>query len=625
MNHTGNVVVENTFSGPMDLLLHLVRRDEIDLHDIPMAQLTKSYIEELDRMSMVDVDDAAEFLDMASRLVEMKGRLLLPPGEASPDGEDEADDIDPRAGLVAALLEYKRFKDAAALLADMGQEWEKRFPRHAPEFLFEPAGEEDEIVSASPYDLMEAFQNLLQRMLVSDAIAIENEEIPTEVRIEQIRQVIIERPSTWFSLLLSSRPNRDEMVGFFIALLELIRQRVVIARQAEDFSDILIERRSVQETTGSDEDALVECPLGMSAPRDLFSPLHPSARKKSARKTTSHSFPPLLSSKSDAPAVVRRYAPFPEACAYGVLGNAQDDDASALNEQASEPIPGIADKPSSPEEQPTQEVSDVAQNQAVTNMLVAGVTPPYELFPSLGKARRQTAATKQAIVFPPAVINTPRRTLPLRRRRPFPEANIGLASIDEDCQGGYETITDNSETAPQPEDITLPAPIPQEGESVMGLGNTIAPPCGLFPSFGRTKPKATTTKLVALFPPAAAVSTPQQKQHMRRHRPFPEATIGSSTNVGVCFCGSDAKVTSNPLPEPTFQPETITFPAPDLPEKENAQLTIDTATPPRGLFPSMQPAPKKSSTGQPKSAMFPPLASTSHRQAAPQRKPRPFP
>lgn len=288
-----NVFLEETFRGPLDLLLHLVKRDEIDIHDIPIAHLTREYLAEIDRMTELDVDLASEFLTMASMLMEIKSRMLLPPAETLP-GEEDEEDFDPRGNLVQALLEYKRFKEAASALEELAETHALRVPRIAPRF--EATEEEgEEIEDANVVDLLTAFQGMIRAMLSKEAVEIVNEEVPTEVRIAQITETLAAIGETRFSKLLSSEPTKAEMVGFFIALMELIRLGRARAWQSADFTDIIIARRdpaernrlSPQETDGT-------AAQHRRAPRALFAPPTP----KSARPA-------------------RRTSPFP-ACAYAV-------------------------------------------------------------------------------------------------------------------------------------------------------------------------------------------------------------------------------------------------------------------------------------------------------------------
>lgn len=241
-----NVTIPDTFNGPLDLLLHLIRRDEMDIYDIPIAKLTASYLEEMRKLEMVDVDEGAEFLDLASRLLEIKSRMLMPPEERLDEEGEEDEDFDPRTGLVEALLEYRRFKDAAKLLGEMADEQSRRIPRIAPRLEFQLLDPDSD--SADSMDLFAAFQGMLVRMMPQgDSNVITYTEVPTSVRIEQISTVLREIGKTRFSLLLSGTPSRQEMVGFFIALLEMIRQGLVVARQTDNFSDIILERQEPAE------------------------------------------------------------------------------------------------------------------------------------------------------------------------------------------------------------------------------------------------------------------------------------------------------------------------------------------------------------------------------------------
>lgn len=237
-----NVTIPETFNGPLDLLLHLIRRDEMDIHDIPIAQLTSSYLEEMDKLDLVDVDEAAEFLDLASRLLEIKSRMLLPPEEVADEEENDDEAFDPRSDLVEALLEYRRFKEVARLLGEMAEEHGRRYPRVAPRIEIGLVAEETE--PADVMDLFAAFQTMLLKIVpANESTEITYTEVPTSVRIDQIETVLVSAGKTRFSLILSERPTRREMVGFFIAILEMVRQGRLFARQSTAFSDIILERR----------------------------------------------------------------------------------------------------------------------------------------------------------------------------------------------------------------------------------------------------------------------------------------------------------------------------------------------------------------------------------------------
>ncbi len=303
-----NVTIPDTFNGPLGLLHSLILRDEIDIYDIPIAKLLQSYLDELARMDIVNVDEGAEFLDLASRLMEIKLRLLVPPEEGEPGEEGEEDDFDPRSGLVAALLEYRRFKDAARLLGELAEEQSRRFPRIPPrmEFRIVAPMEEGESDQDS-LDLLAAFQGLIDRLAVPDVIT--TEEVPISTRVEQIEMVLREKGRTRFSFLLSGIPNRFEMLGFFIAVLELIRQGKLYARQTDGFSDIVLEKRepAAKKAEGAEGSAPVFPPRRVSwcfpAVRALIGSYLPRPTADAARRLAATA--PLFAKISDKSAPSR--------------------------------------------------------------------------------------------------------------------------------------------------------------------------------------------------------------------------------------------------------------------------------------------------------------------------------
>ncbi|MDR0867423.1 MAG: segregation/condensation protein A [Planctomycetota bacterium] len=237
MAHT--IQVSDTFSGPLDLLLYLVRREEIDLQDIPIAKLTREYLAEINRRGLVDVEDGGEFVAMATTLVEMKSRWLLP---ATADAGDEEEAwFDPRQGLAQTLLAYKFFKQAAGELARGADEYAAQFSRPlAPDLPTLPIEPE----AHSPWELFAAFQKIAQKIIADRRRRqIVNEEVSTERRIAQIENALAEREVVAFTALLGENPGRDTCVGIFIAILELVRLKKITARQSVDFSEIYLRRR----------------------------------------------------------------------------------------------------------------------------------------------------------------------------------------------------------------------------------------------------------------------------------------------------------------------------------------------------------------------------------------------
>ena len=244
---SSKVSIPDTFNGPMGLLYSLIIRDEIDIFDIPIARVTAAYCEEIAKMEHVNIDEEGEFLLLASRLKDIKLRMLFPPEERI-DEDEEDEDYDPRPSLVEALLEYRRFKDAARMLGDMAEEQSRRYPRVAPRMEFRLAG--DMAPESDSHGLLRALQNMINRLAREESGEERQErkqtEIPIARRIEQVESVLSAKGEARFSHLLSDKPDRGEMVGFFMALLELMRRGVIHARQTEDFSDIVIEPRQAE-------------------------------------------------------------------------------------------------------------------------------------------------------------------------------------------------------------------------------------------------------------------------------------------------------------------------------------------------------------------------------------------
>lgn len=225
----------DVFSGPLDLLLYLIRRDEIDVQDISIKRLTDQYVEYVHLLRDLDPNAVGDFLVMASTLIELKSRALLPtpPLEALDDADD------PRAALVKQLLEYKRFKDAARRLGSAADERAKRFIRQPAELPKELAGIELEEVEI--WDLLGAFGKVMSaighgpgfRQIIID-------ETPIESYITTLTETLEFAGPTKFQDLFANRNNRAEIIGLFLAMLELIRRQRVRAEQDRAFGEIYL-------------------------------------------------------------------------------------------------------------------------------------------------------------------------------------------------------------------------------------------------------------------------------------------------------------------------------------------------------------------------------------------------
>jgi segregation and condensation protein A len=220
------------FAGPLDLLLYLVRKDEVDIYDIPIAEITAEYVRHVEMIKMFDIDLAGDFLVMAATLMEIKSAMLLPRAEVDEDGGPE-DISDPRFELVRQLLEYKKFKDAANLLNDSAEERSQRFAR--PDSIItnlEPDAEPElDLEQISIWTLLEAFDEIMQatgRLHSYDHI---QDDTPIDLyQIEILHRLQTEGNMT-FQQLFQGRDNRMVLVGLFLATLELIRDHLIWVEQ----------------------------------------------------------------------------------------------------------------------------------------------------------------------------------------------------------------------------------------------------------------------------------------------------------------------------------------------------------------------------------------------------------
>jgi segregation and condensation protein A len=221
----------NIFEGPLDLLLHLIQKDDLDIYDIPIADITAEYLRYLDVLKELNLTVAGEFLVMAATLMQIKARTLLP-SEAGPDAEGP----DPREELVQKLLEYQKVKEAARYLGYNYDVHRDVFYRGAPMF-----GKDDQVLDLTMPKLLEAFQNVLETA-DKGVREILFEEIPVEVRIREILDVLDATPIVAFSTLFPATSTRRTLVVTFLALLELIRLKQVRVTQPANFGEIHINK-----------------------------------------------------------------------------------------------------------------------------------------------------------------------------------------------------------------------------------------------------------------------------------------------------------------------------------------------------------------------------------------------
>jgi segregation and condensation protein A len=235
------VDLEN-FRGPLDLLLYLVKRDEVDVRDIPIARVAEQFKEYLDVLALIDVEGAGDFLVMAATLMEIKSKMLLPrPPEAGDDEED------PRLELVRQLMQYKRFKDAAALLEARALEQSQRLSRLPP-----PAPATSGPAPLRPvelWDLVSAFGRLMRETMAGQEQSIVVDQTPLHVYMEQILQRLEREPRVSLSSLFTPPHTRGRLVGLFLAVLELTKVRRVRPEQPDVFGDIWLSLTPPDPTT----------------------------------------------------------------------------------------------------------------------------------------------------------------------------------------------------------------------------------------------------------------------------------------------------------------------------------------------------------------------------------------
>ncbi len=226
------------FEGPLDLLLYLIKRDELDIYNIPIERVTTQYMEYLSVMKMLDLNIAGEFIVMAATLMMIKSRMLLPVDER-PDLEEEEED--PRWELVRQLIEYKKFKEAASHLQIREYEQENVFTRGQDPLVVpepEPAGVG--LGDVSIFDLIAAFNETLKRVKVVDVGESVDDRFTVVDKIEHILGTVRGSRKVVFSSLFADAASRYEIICTFLALLELIRLRQVAAQQEGDFGEIMI-------------------------------------------------------------------------------------------------------------------------------------------------------------------------------------------------------------------------------------------------------------------------------------------------------------------------------------------------------------------------------------------------
>jgi segregation and condensation protein A len=226
------------FEGPLDLLLFFIKRDELDIYDIPIAKITKDFLEYLQYLQELDLDIAGEFIVTAAELMQIKVQLLLP----RPEGEGE-EELDPRAELVRRLLDYKRYKEMAGELQTMSVEqgkisYRKNFS-YDPKTTEDP-NEENLLRDVTLFDLIAAFKYVVDRMPRKHVHEINKLNVTLEDQIEYILNYFKSKSESTFLQMVESMAEKIRVVVTFIALLELIKQKQIGVRQVDPYGEMII-------------------------------------------------------------------------------------------------------------------------------------------------------------------------------------------------------------------------------------------------------------------------------------------------------------------------------------------------------------------------------------------------
>jgi segregation and condensation protein A len=236
-----SVSVGAVYDGPLDLLLDLIRKQDIDIYDIPIAQITAQYLTYVERIKQLDVNVAAEFIYMASVLIQIKSRMLLPRDPSLAEDQQE----DPRMELVNRLLEHERFKTAAQMLLQKSQIEDAVWTNPAMKEFKDDAGAEAEL-AADVVDLVKVFQQIVERAKSRPVIDVDEERVTVAQMMDFFRRRLsLEDRPVRLKQVLSAMQSRQALICAFLALLEMVRLQAILLRQDKVFSDIIVKKNTM--------------------------------------------------------------------------------------------------------------------------------------------------------------------------------------------------------------------------------------------------------------------------------------------------------------------------------------------------------------------------------------------
>jgi len=230
------------FEGPFDLLLFLIRRNEVDIYDIPISEITDQFLEYIEAMKLLDLNVAGDFIEMVAILMHIKVRLLLP----RPVNQDGEEMEDPRTELVERLIEYKRFKEAALEFDELEEQRRKLFPRKYFKFLpkEEKVSDEEFLNQVTLYNLLIAFKRAMDNMPKITVHSVRKSDVTVEQQSVLILAKLDQNKILLFSDLMNEIKEKIVLVVTFVAILELIRSGTIVVKQSKVFDDIRIKRKN---------------------------------------------------------------------------------------------------------------------------------------------------------------------------------------------------------------------------------------------------------------------------------------------------------------------------------------------------------------------------------------------
>jgi segregation and condensation protein A len=236
--HQFAVTVDQVYDGPLDLLLDLIRKQDIDIYDIPIAKITAQFLQYVERMKQFDVDVAAEFIYTASLLIHIKSKMLLPRDPSAPAGVEE----DPREELVNRLLEHEKYKNAAQMLLQKQQIEDAVWSNPALKEFKDAEGTEAEL-AADVIDLVKVFQQIMDRAKSRPIMQVDEDTVTVSQMIDYIRRrLMLEDRPVRLKQMLRSANSQKALVCAFLAMLELIRLQAILIRQDKTFGDIVVKK-----------------------------------------------------------------------------------------------------------------------------------------------------------------------------------------------------------------------------------------------------------------------------------------------------------------------------------------------------------------------------------------------